>query len=579
MYPYSTKYSSKGSNRVPAYHSYGSSSTHLKQAASHSRPRPRHAQMEEDAASSAAGPAPTSMSTATGVSSKYMEYPPTKPFVNTDFTRPDRPVNAYPTSDRDAVISALRNLQDKVKKLEIERTAAEHNLRCLAEETEQYKGLVSSDRKATHTDTSSSGGAGGPVTNGGGGGGYVGSQTRELEGQLSSAEGRCQVLEQQLDYMRKLVENSEQDRRSLMEKTLQARQDRDAAGSDIKVHLDRLKELERDQLRLTATQTLAESKIKQLENQVREEKLHRRTLQDRTAQLETATRDKKMAPVRTEISTQAPSSTIKSPAPVSAAVRTKKPPKKKKKKAAAPPVKRPTSACRSSEPSRHYRLNLAEIPFVAGKSTTPSHSLGANVQKVLAMMKSHNTALCTNSCHHGSSEGQRSDSPASSTGSSVVSTDQELNDLLSQLQDEFGQLSSEHQDLMHQIHSCRDSRLQEQLEQELDVLVSRMEAKGQQIAKVRQHQQKLDEGKKVRPASATAKVGDKAKRPHSAGGRMVSTHYNHHQHRSQNGHSRPKPHNCNKPVGNSALGKPALFMLRDMKKLQTTLRRDDLCWE
>ena len=78
------------------------------------------------------------------------------------------------------------------------------------------------------------------------------------------------------------------------------------------------------------------------------------------------------------------------------------------------------------------------------QSTTPSHSLGANVQKVLAMMKSHNSVMCSQHDPQGQQktcEGQRSSSPSSSTGSSVTSSDQELNDLLSQLQDEFGQLS------------------------------------------------------------------------------------------------------------------------------------------
>lgn len=39
------------------------------------------------------------------------------------------------------------------------------------------------------------------------------------------------------------------------------------------------------------------------------------------------------------------------------------PSKKKKKKSAAP--KKPAHS--KSEPSKHYRLNLADIPFVAGK--------------------------------------------------------------------------------------------------------------------------------------------------------------------------------------------------------------------
>ena len=45
-----------------------------------------------------------------------------------------------------AVISALKNLQDKVKKLELERTQAEQNLQTLASETEQYKDMLNHDK-------------------------------------------------------------------------------------------------------------------------------------------------------------------------------------------------------------------------------------------------------------------------------------------------------------------------------------------------------------------------------------------------------------------------------------------------
>ena len=41
-----------------------------------------------------------------------------------------------------AVMSALKGLQDKIKQLEIERTAAESNLKNLADETTQYRDML-----------------------------------------------------------------------------------------------------------------------------------------------------------------------------------------------------------------------------------------------------------------------------------------------------------------------------------------------------------------------------------------------------------------------------------------------------
>nr|KAG5700247.1 hypothetical protein BaRGS_007620 [Batillaria attramentaria] len=273
-----------------------------------------------------------------------------------------------------------------------------------------------------------------------------------LESQLSSAETRCQLLEKQLDYMKKMVQNAEVERSQAEQKAevLQRQTEPSPLTPDYRAQLDRIGMLERDHLRLTATQTLAEAKIKELEEKLRDERNHRHMLQERALDLESAAISHKIlldtAPIPNKNTT---SSTAKSKK-MSAV-------KKKKKK---PAPKKPLSA--KSEPMKHYRLNLAEIPFVAGKSTAPSHAVGANVQKVLAMMKSHNLALCSSLYNGHSCNG----------------------DL------------GEHQEYMRQIHEAKDPRIREDLERELDSLVVRMEAKGQQISKVRQHQQKLEDAKR-----------------------------------------------------------------------------------
>ena len=48
---------------------------------------------------------------------------------------------------------------------------------------------------------------------------------------------------------------------------------------------------------------------------------------------------------------------------------------------------------------------------------------------------------------------------------------------------------SEHQELSRQIQQCTEPRLREDLERELDSVVSRMEAKGEQIGRLRRHQE------------------------------------------------------------------------------------------
>lgn len=81
----------------------------------------------------------------------------------------------------------------------------------------------------------------------------------ELESQLSSAETRCQLLEKQLEHMRHMVQNAEHDRTEAMQKEiLQRQRTLNQISPDYQAQLDRIGELERDHLRLTATQTLAE---------------------------------------------------------------------------------------------------------------------------------------------------------------------------------------------------------------------------------------------------------------------------------------------------------------------------------
>jgi hypothetical protein len=54
-----------------------------------------------------------------------------------------------------------------------------------------------------------------------------------------------------------------------------------------------------------------------------------------------------------------------------------------------------------------------------------------------------------------------------------------------------GVFFSEHQEISNEINEATDTKVREDLERELEALVSRMEAKSQQISKVRKHQQKV----------------------------------------------------------------------------------------
>ena len=81
----------------------------------------------------------------------------------------------------------------------------------------------------------------------------------EVEGQLAAAETRSQLLERQLDYMRQMLRNSEQSKAHAVQRSVASEHARaDREQRDLKIQIDKINELERDHLRLTATQTMAE---------------------------------------------------------------------------------------------------------------------------------------------------------------------------------------------------------------------------------------------------------------------------------------------------------------------------------
>ena len=140
------------------------------------------------------------------------------------------------------------------------------------------------------------------------------------------------------------------------------------------------------------------------------------------------------------------------------------------------------------------------MPFVAGKSTSPSHAVVASVQHVLHLMKQPSKVLCNDrvvsniplakqvSSRNGKSKKSATPPPTSSVN-------EELSEVLQTLQDEFGQMSFDHQQLAKLIQESPTVELKDNLECELEALVGRMEAKPNQITKVRKYKSQLEKQK------------------------------------------------------------------------------------
>ncbi|KAI8519345.1 Centrosomal protein cep57L1 [Branchiostoma belcheri] len=371
---------------------------------------------------------------------------------------------------------------------------------------------------------------------------------------------RCNLLEKQLDYMRKMVQNAETERNRAMDRQVALERERDTFTRDEKTAVpdfspahrqealgkaDKLADLEREQQKLLAMQTLAENKIKELQERLKEEQHQRKLVQQRTAELQTQAETNRIL--------------LEAASPKSS-------PKPKKKKVKKKKVsKQQVSNRPRTQPGTHYRLNLGDIPFVAGKATTPSHSLGANVQRVIALMKRHNPALCNDQMANRKTA--RRLLPSSGESSTASTSESELSDLLQGLQDEFGQMSFEHQDLTRQIRQADNTLGREDLERELEQLVKKMEAKGEQIAKLRKHKTQL---KKDRSRSRSADMKSVAipLSDQTSEVQVVTTVT------TKGSGAAPI-----RVVRNPGQVEVKRKMLKDMQTLQTSLRRDDLYWD
>ncbi|XP_066442767.1 centrosomal protein of 57 kDa isoform X2 [Eleutherodactylus coqui] len=432
---------------------------------------------------------------------------------------PSRPPAAYPESNSRAIISALRNLQEKIRQLELERTKATENIRLLSKESMDYKHRL--EKQAQSTDHVRD---------------DISRQNRDLSRQLSAAESRCSLLEKQLEYMKKMVQNAETERSSVLAKQVSLEGDKSLEQSNLQAKLEKLDKLEQEYLKLTTMQVLAENKIRDIEQKLREEEHQRKLVQEKAAQLQTGLETNRIL--------------LKSLTPPTKLVK----------------IKRRTSHedkadhQSSSHTQPHYRLSLGDVPFVAGKSTAPSHSVRANVQHVLHMMKQHHKVFCNDRV--------LSDQPLEDKESSVRWTDtfalssssyRELSEVLLTLEDEFGQMSFDHQEFVKQLNEAHSDRLKEDLEEELETLVRRMEAKADQITKVRKHQAMLakflKESRLKKKTSCESSKSDRSGKAH---------------------HTTKRDPNRASPGEKS---RKSLQLLRDMQTLQGSLRRDDVHWD
>uniref|UniRef100_A0A8D2IYB0 Centrosomal protein 57kDa-like protein 1 n=1 Tax=Varanus komodoensis TaxID=61221 RepID=A0A8D2IYB0_VARKO len=318
-----------------------------------------------------------------------------------------------------ALVAALKTLQQKIHRLELERSQAEHDLSCLTREAAQYKMALrheSNEKDVTHQELMQA--------------------RKDVSTQLGTVQSRCSLLEKQLDYMRKMVVSAEVEKKLILEQQTQLQKEKEKNQVELRAKLDKLDILENECWKLTSSQKTAEEKIKHLEQKIQEEQHQRRLIQDKAAQV------------------------------------------------------RNTSSCIVPMITKVVCIQSCVLLVLKKNHTMPSHSVVANVQTVLHLMKYRSP--CVTSQHPEELEkvaSRRTGVYKSVSCSTSSSATENLSDLLLLIQDELGQMSFEHQELLKQIQETQDHDIREDLERELDCLVKQMEIKGDQICKLRKHQE------------------------------------------------------------------------------------------
>ncbi|XP_054380937.1 centrosomal protein of 57 kDa isoform X4 [Pongo abelii] len=404
-------------------------------------------------------------------SSPYVVYPSDKPFLNSDLRRsPSKPTLAYPESNSRAIFSALKNLQDKIRRLELERIQAEESVKTLSRETIEYKKVL--DEQIQERENSKN---------------EESKHNQELTSQLLAAENKCNLLEKQLEYMRNMIKHAEMERTSVLEKQVSLERERQHDQTHVQSQLEKLDLLEQEYNKLTTMQALAEKKMQELEAKLHEEEQERKRMQAKAAE-----------------------------------------------------------------------------------STSPSHAVVANVQLVLHLMKQHSKALCNDRVINSiplakqvSSRGGKSKklsvTPPSSNG-----INEELSEVLQTLQDEFGQMSFDHQQLAKLIQESPTVELKDKLECELEALVGRMEAKANQITKVRKYQAQLEK-QKLEKQKKELKATKKTLEEGNSSSRSGIT-----------GTTNKKDFTKLRP---GEKRRKNLQLLKDMQSIQNSLQSSSLCWD
>ncbi|XP_017658504.1 centrosomal protein CEP57L1 isoform X3 [Nannospalax galili] len=390
-----------------------------------------------------------------------------------------------------ALVLALKTLQEKIHRLELERAQAEDNLNVLSREAAQYKKALESEtneRNLAHQELIK--------------------QKKDISIQLSSIQSHCILLEKQLEYTKRMVLNVEREKNMILEQQAQLQREKEQDQMKLHAKLEKLDVLEKECFRLTTTQQTAEDKIKYLEEKLKEEEHQRKLFEDKAC--EKTKYFKKGPPQQMYSKFRAPSSESE---------------------------KLVSAGC-------SVNANLQNLLQMVHHCGPYSLQKPAEVTEARCLYKPlRGTSQCK-------AIPRNSERP--------VSICDNLSELLVAMQDELDQMSLEHKELLQQMKQTGSHLVCDDIDQELEQLVKKMEIKGEQISKLKKHQ---DSVRKLQQKFQNLSSGIHQEHSNPKGSKNIKN----------------SPRRCLNETNPSQ--KSSNFHPMQVHNLQVKLRRDDITWE
>nr|XP_015304030.1 PREDICTED: centrosomal protein CEP57L1 isoform X3 [Macaca fascicularis] len=432
--------------------------------------------------------------------------PPERVFVPS-FTQNEPSQNCHPANlevtsskilhspNSQALILALKTLQEKIHHLELERTQAEDNLNILSREAAQYKKALeneTNERNLAHQELIK--------------------QKKDISIQLSSAQSRCTLLEKQLEYTKRMVLNVEREKNMILEQQAQLQREKEQDQIKLYAKLEKLDVLEKECFRLTTTQKTAEDKIKHLEEKLKEEEHQRKLFQDKASE---------------------------------------------------------KTKCIKRGPPWQICSKFGALPFVAEKSTSANCSVNASMQNLLQRRQHRGPHILQKSFNVAETRCLPRPSRTTSWCKAIprdseksISICDNLSELLMAMQDELDQMSMEHQELLKQMKETESHSVCDDIECELECLVKKMEIKGEQISKLKKHQDSVRKlQQKVQNSKMSEASGIQQEDSNPKGSKNIKN----------------SPRKC--LTDTKLFQKNSSFHPIQVHNLQMKLRRDDIMWE